>query len=50
MHCSICNDYESARKHGETDNIRPKGQIIKAKCAEDGSTRYFYIETVFMID
>ena len=33
MHRSIGNDYESARKHGEADNVLPKGQIIKAKCA-----------------
>ena len=50
MHCSIRNDYESARKDAETDNILPQSQVIKAKCAENGSTGYFDIETVFMID
>jgi hypothetical protein len=50
MHCSVRNYYKSARKHGETDNIFPQSQVIKAKCAENGGTGYFNVEAVFMID
>jgi hypothetical protein len=50
MHCSVRNYYKGAREHRETDNVFPQSQVIKAKCAENGSTRDFYIETVFAID
>ena len=50
MHCPIGNDYEGAGEDAETDNVLPQSQVVKAKRTENGSTWYFYVKTIFVID
>lgn len=50
MHRSVRNDDESAGKDGEANYIGPEGKGVEAKGREDGGSRDFNVEAVFVVD
>ena len=50
MHCPVGNEYEGAGEDAETNNVLPQSQVVEAKRAENGSSRYFYVKAIFVVD
>ena len=50
MHSRVRYHDKCRREDGETNDIPPQSQDLKAKSAEDGCSGDFDVETIFMVD
>ena len=50
VHCTICEHYENGTVHSQSDGINSKIFVVESEARENGSTRYFDIETILVVN
>lgn len=50
MHGAVRYDDERTGDNGEANDVFPQGKIVEAKGTQNGGTRDFDVQTVFVID